>query len=156
MGRYAAVGVYAPPEQRFWRKVEKTTGCWLWTGALSGGTGYGSFWADGRHVLAHRFAYEVEVGAIPEGMQIDHLCRVRRCVRPDHLEAVSQRENIRRSEALSARLARANVCKRGHSLTGSNLYVAKSGRRHCINCRNWRRRMRNAGLWPVRSVGAAS
>ncbi len=68
------------------------TECLLWIGAISD-TGYGNFWLNGGTVLAHRFSYERTVGPIPEGLQIDHLCRVRRCVSPDHLEAVTPSEN---------------------------------------------------------------
>ena len=84
-----------PTEERFWRKVNKTDRCWLWTGALTG-KGYGSFGQTppGGSVLAHRFAYIREFGAIPDGLVIDHLCRERRCVNPAHLEAVTNRENV--------------------------------------------------------------
>jgi len=83
-----------PPEQRFWALVDKTETCWLWTGTQVRG-GYGQFWLDG-HKLAHCYAYETTVGPIPEGLQLDHLCRVTRCVRPSHLEPVTASENVRR------------------------------------------------------------
>ena len=67
---------------RFWLKVEKSDGCWLWGGAIAAATGYGRFEGWG----AHQHAYVLNAGPIPEGKVIDHLCRVRRCVRPDHLE----------------------------------------------------------------------
>ncbi len=99
------------PEDRFWAKVDKhgpdgfhsQTGanlgpCWLWTPPPGTG-GYGRLGVDGRMVLAYRFAYELLVGPIPVGLQPDHLCRVRHCVRPDHLEPVTQAENIRRGLA---------------------------------------------------------
>lgn len=87
--------------QRFWEKVDKTPSCWLWTGAISGGTGYGSFATmlgrnERKGVGAHRWAYEALVGPIPEGLVLDHLCAVRRCVRPEHLEPVTIGENNRR------------------------------------------------------------
>ena len=87
------LGRFQPTEVRFWRFVAKTDTCWLWTGATA--SGYGLFW-DERQVRAHRWAYESEVGPIPEGLQLDHLCRVPLCVRPDHLEPVTGAENMRR------------------------------------------------------------
>lgn len=87
-------------EARFWDKVERSEGCWLWTAVVTG-QGYGNFWAKRQDehvwVSAHRFAYELMVGPIPEGLQIDHLCRIRACVNPDHLEPVTAAENTRRA-----------------------------------------------------------
>src|ERR1019366_4519713 len=82
--------------ERFLKFVlpEPNTGCWLWTGGLNRG-GYGQFMTP-PCTVAHRVAYELFVGPIPEGLQLDHLCRVRSCVNPQHLEPVSQQENIRR------------------------------------------------------------
>lgn len=83
----------APVDERFWAKVEKTDHCWLWSGAI-GGWGYGTFnLGDKKYVRAHRYAYATTVGDIPEGKVLDHICRVRHCVNPDHLRVVSQREN---------------------------------------------------------------
>lgn len=78
-------------EERFWAKVDKTGDCWLWMGALS--RGYGSFHSDDRTKFAHRFAYELATGPIPEGLDIDHICRVKRCVRPDHLRPTTRSQN---------------------------------------------------------------
>jgi hypothetical protein len=86
--------------ERFARRVEKLDGCWIWTGAtVANGYGVMHVWRDGRNtsIRAHRFAYELLVGAIPDGHQLDHLCGVRRCVNPAHLEPVTARENVRRS-----------------------------------------------------------
>ena len=85
-------------EQRFWKYVDKTGDCWNWLGG-SYGAGYGGFYIGGgrenrKRAYAHRFAYEHHVGPIPEGLEIDHLCRNRRCVNPDHLEkAVTHQVN---------------------------------------------------------------
>lgn len=94
-----------PPEVRFWAKVEKTEGCWYWTGAKYG-TGYGAFVPTGaekpRSSLAHRFAYELMVGPIGEGLVIDHRCHTRHCVRPDHLRAVTPSQNMQNRAGLDA------------------------------------------------------
>lgn len=90
-------------EERFWAKVsippDVITGCWLWTAARSDG-GYGIFgrgaWATVRTTIAHRLSYEVVKGPIPLGLQLDHLCRVRHCVNPAHLEAVTGATNVQR------------------------------------------------------------
>jgi hypothetical protein len=89
-------------EERFWAKVDKTEGCWLWKAAISGGRrgakerGYGYFGITSKNIVrAHRWSYEQAYGPIPRGLVLDHLCRVARCVRPEHLRAVTQAENIR-------------------------------------------------------------
>lgn len=101
------------PRVRLLEKTEKTDTCWLWAGSLTTG-GYGQLSIAGRLTQAHRLAYELYVGAIPEGFQIDHLCRVRHCVNPDHLEAVTQAENIRRGMSPLAIAWRSGKCRRGH------------------------------------------
>jgi len=113
-------------------------GCWLWTRSVSTG-GYGRFPLDGRTQSAHRVAYEMLVGPIPEGLQLDHLCRNPRCVHPDHLEPVTCRENLLRGETLQAHNAAKTHCLRGHEFAGENVYVS-GGRRHCRACRRERRR----------------
>ena len=85
--------------------------------------------------LAHRFAYETFVGPIPEGLTIDHLCRIRHCVNPEHLEAVTDRVNILRGEGISAQHARATHCPQGHPYDLINTYVAPDGDRDCRDCR---------------------
>ena len=123
------------PIERFWSKVSKTDGCWIWTGKRKA-NGYGVF-VMGRRSLgqrrdyyAHRFAYELAREPIPAGLQIDHLCRVRECVNPAHMEVVTSAENTRRMGAAITH------CKRGHEFTAENTYrVPRSGRRSCVACR---------------------
>lgn len=85
-------------EQRFWAKVDKSGDCWLWL-ASANRKGYGHIWLNGRYEQAHRYAYEIAVGPIPLGLQIDHLCRTPQCVNPQHLEPVTLEENSRRRRA---------------------------------------------------------
>lgn len=124
-------------EERFWNKVSRSDSCWLWAGAILK-NGYGYAWDGQRARLAHRFAYELKKGLIPDGLVIDHLCRVPACVNPDHLEAVTQMENVWRGEGPRVQRERRlgqTHCKRGnHPLAGDNLYVDKRGRRACREC----------------------
>jgi len=121
--------------QRFDTKwtPEPNTGCWLWIAGVNP-LGYGQFWWSGRTVTAHRFAYEREVGPIPDGLELDHLCRTRCCVNPAHLEPVTHRENTLRGDTITGRQARQTHCKRGHPLSGPNLYAKPNGRRQCRTC----------------------
>ncbi len=118
----------------FWGKVDKSGECWLWIGHVEN-SGYGAFsWREGalhRKARAHRYAYELVVGPIPAGLEIDHLCRNKLCVRPDHLEPVTRAENIRR--AYDARPARA-ACRRGHVYTEQTTKINANGYRHCLIC----------------------
>ena len=134
--------------ERFEAKVqpEPNSGCWLWSGACSNG-GYGRFKIEGDMLkLAHRLSYEHFVGPIADGLCIDHLCRVRSCVNPSHLEAVTLRENLLRGEGPSARCARQTHCLRGHEFTEENTYCRRNARkRECRTCRNmhsanWKKR----------------
>ena len=129
------------PEERFWPKVEITESCWLWTAGRVW-NGYGRFKVAGRHVYAHRFAYELLDGPIPDGLQLDHLCRVRHCVNPAHLELVTNRENSLRGESFSAINAAKTHCPQGHPLTPENLVPSalRRGSRACLICsREWHR-----------------
>lgn len=100
---------FKDPDERFWSKVDASAPCWVWT-AASAGKGYGKFTlsANGktRYPLAHRYSWELLVGPIPEGMTLDHLCKNRKCVNPDHLEVVTQAVNCLRGESPPARNAR--------------------------------------------------
>lgn len=117
----------------FWAWVEKTETCWLWKGRLNN-KGYGQASLKGRMRLAHRLAWELLRGPIPEGAVLDHLCRVRRCVNPDHLEPVTTRENLLRGEGLAAIHARQEKCAHGHAFTPANTYQRPEGR-YCRACR---------------------
>ncbi len=119
--------------QRFWDKVEKTDSCWNWT-AFCNLSGYGLFNFGKRRVLAHRFAYESLKGIIPNKLEIDHLCRNRQCVNPNHLEPVTHIENLRRGEH-GGGMKKQTHCKKGHPLKGENLLVNPQGRRRCRKCR---------------------
>ncbi len=116
-------------EKRFWKSVEKNKKCWLWKSALSAG-GYGVFGIDNKIIYVHRFSYELHKGKIPKDKQIDHLCRNRSCVNPDHLELVTQKENTARGEGISAKYSKRTRCKNGHRLSGDNLiqYSCRGGR----------------------------
>ena len=129
---------------RFWERVDRPdSGCWNWTGYRSE-LGYGRFYPVGKkRVPAHRFAYELLVGPIPEGLVLDHLCRNASCVNPAHLEPVSQRENVLRGLAPTAINAIKTQCIHGHEYTPENTMRQKHGR-ECRTCYNRRRRERYA------------
>lgn len=118
--------------------VDPTTDCWHWNGHVDRKTGYGYAWKNGvgGHAFAHRQFYMLHVGPVPEGLVLDHLCRNRGCVNPDHLEPVTQRVNTLRGIGPSAQLAAQTHCKRGHELAGANLYLTPEGWRQCRTCRN--------------------
>jgi hypothetical protein len=133
-------------------KVDESTGCWVWMATIAN-TGYGRI---GERVTvdkwkteyAHRVSWTLYRGPIPDGLTLDHLCRNRRCVNPDHLEPVSLAENIRRGNSPGALAARLGVCARGHCLTEDNSYYTPDGRRQCRACiklrNSWRPPRRRA------------
>lgn len=117
-------------EERFWRYVNKTDDCWLWTGFINS-TGYAKFGTPS--LYAHRVAYELVVGPIPAGLELDHLCRTRHCVRPSHLEPVTHRENVLRGNGLAAQQARKTHCPKGHLYNEANTRWY-GNRRICKQC----------------------
>lgn len=121
--------------KRFESKFQKTDGCWLWRGSLVV-NGYGRMRPHGKanHVNAHRISYELYVGRIPEGLTLDHLCRVRACVNPSHLEPVTKSVNTLRGYGAAAKNARKIQCNRGHKYTSKNTYLRSSGHRICRRC----------------------
>lgn len=135
-----------PPEldalwQRIQDRLDKTGDCWLWTGAHNG-YGYARVKWRGEFYRIHRVSYEATVGAIPDGKVIDHLCRVRHCANPAHLEPVSGRTNTIRGISPTAVNARKTHCSRGHEFTPENTYVNPTGGRRCRACDQERERRR--------------
>lgn len=151
-------------ERRFWAKVNKDgpvhptlgTKCWLWTGCL-GGNGYGYVRIKNVSYVSHRVSYEMAGGVIPAGLEIDHLCRVRCCVNPRHLEPVTGRENQIRSPFTLASIFSAKThCPKGHAYAGDNLRIAVGGGRICRACHSARETARNARNRALRRASQAS
>lgn len=137
---------------RFWEHVNKNGPihpelgrCWLWTGEPHH-SGYGMFWIsrNGKRngLVAHKYAYEATGRSVPDGLVLDHLCRNRACVNPDHLEPVTNRVNVLRGEHPNVLTHRTGVCRQGHALT--NPKIDKKGRARCRECFNfqWRKNHR--------------
>ncbi len=128
-------GNYLPVEPRIHEYSETDeNGCWVWTAAKTAEDGYGKLSVEGTLTPAHRASYEVFVGPIPDGLDIDHLCRNRSCVNPEHLEPVTRRENLLRGQTLAAENAARTHCKRGHEFTDENTRIDSQGGRRCITC----------------------
>lgn len=136
-----------PLEQRY---SVSEAGCWEWLGCLNG-CGYGVFRLNGKLVRAHRYFYEKKHGAIGSGLDLDHLCRNRKCCNPDHLEAVSRKVNLLRGETVTAANAAKESCPRGHLYDADNTahYKTKRGGigRWCRTCARERVAARHAGKY---------
>lgn len=114
--------------------AEPNSGCWLWEGKIAKRTRYGVVYLDGRHQYAHRAVYSLLVGPIPQGLQIDHLCRVRACVNPDHLEPVTQHENLLRG---AGHIHRNGICAHcGTEMRGRSPHRGSKGgyQTYCLPC----------------------
>ena len=142
--------IVKPLTERFWEKVDKSlihNGCWIWTAHLVR-NGYGHFRigsrTDGSHtmVYSHRFSYEERRGPVPDGLQLDHLCRNRACVNPDHLEAVTAAENVRRGIRPEK-----THCPSGHSYDATNTGVNRKGVKVCRMCRRLDSQRRRAATY---------
>jgi hypothetical protein len=129
--------------ERFWAKVDRggPEDCWEWRARLDR-DGYGYHWRGqrGLTVMAHRIAYVEMIGAIPGGLELDHLCRNRKCVNPEHLEPVTTRVNQLRGETHAARNSAKTHCPHGHPYSGENLEIRAGGRRACRTCRREQKR----------------
>ena len=124
--------------ERFASKVDfdGDGGCWLWLASTQPHNGYGRYWDGSRTVMAHRWSYEAHGRVIPRGMQLDHLCRVRACVNPDHLEPVTNDENTRRA---AGGIQDLTVCRNGHPRTPENTYTIRTKRNgHPVSYRRCR------------------
>lgn len=133
--RRRGVRPVAAAEKRFWSRVDKTeSGCWEWTaGKLA--SGYGSFRSANRAHVSHKFAWELLRGPVPEGLDLDHLCRNRACCNPDHLEPVTRQENLRRGWGARLKNGMTTQCIHGHEYTPENTYVNPRGQWKCRTCR---------------------
>ena len=145
-------------KERFWKKVDKNGPisehrpelgpCWIWTKTIIK-SGYGQFWRgkpSKKLIRAHRWSYEFTVRQIPDGFELDHLCRVKSCVNPMHLEVVTHKENVLRGNSFSAQNARKTYCKQGHPFTENSTYKLLHGGRDCKLCHALRRRNRKTKL----------
>lgn len=130
-------------ETKLWTRVNKNGPvsthrpdlgpCWIWTGALTD-KGYARIRHNKKLIRVHILLYERFIGAVPGGLELDHLCRVKNCVRPEHMEAVTHQVNVARAYAVKTH------CPAGHPLSGENLLPREDGYRECLECHRRRGR----------------
>lgn len=120
-------------EESFEKYVDKSGECWEWSGSHYV-NGYSKITSGRDQALAHRWAYEHYRGRIPDGMVIDHLCRNRGCVNPDHMEVVTNNENLRRGAGYGIRNGMRTTCIHGHEYTDENIYRTPQGGIRCREC----------------------
>lgn len=123
--------------ERWFRSYRETNDCWVWTATI-GSNGYGRFWFKGKLWLAHRFAWFLKWRMEPiEGLVLDHICRVRRCVNINHLRTITSKENTLIGEGITAQRLRRGTCDKGHSYTKESTRInPKTGGRQCEICRS--------------------
>ena len=144
-------------EERFYSKVDRDGpgGCWRWIGGTfpANSARYGSFNFRKKTITAHRMSFILSKGEIPVGLHVDHICRNTLCVNPDHLRAISPKENVLIGVGVTAVNHRKTKCGRGHSLSAENLILNRRGHRECRQCKRvtdaayrFRKRGRKLGL----------
>jgi hypothetical protein len=131
---------YVSLEDRIMARVDFSTDCWLWTGTTNG-TGYAKVYANGRLRVVHELIWELANGPKPAGMDLDHLCEVKHCINPDHLEPVTRQENLRRASKGNFRKTH---CPKGHEYTTDNILPNKRGKRNCKTCHRLREQQRRS------------
>ncbi len=124
-----------PLHKRLWEKANKTETCWLWTAYINK-FGYGVIGTyDKKTALAHRVSFELTKGPIPEGLEINHLCEVKNCINPDHLEAITRAEHILKTDFQGGKYQKNKThCVNGHSFQETDVYITKEGHRKCRAC----------------------
>ena len=139
MRRFSSVSMSDPLSVflKLMSRVKFSEDCWEWQGTLS--EGYGLIWIDGKNMRTHRVSYQLLIEAPPEDMELDHLCKNRRCLNPEHLEIVTSKENILRGDGPPAKNARKTHCIRGHLL----VQHPSRAHRYCKECQSKRQRTWN-------------
>jgi hypothetical protein len=144
------IGPYMDPKERLMMQIKiHESGCWLWIGCI-GADGYGKTLYQGRHMKAHRVAYLLHVGPIPDGCHLHHVCQTRACVNPLHLRPLTPRDHLREGDTWQKKNAEKTHCPSGHLLSGENLAINSKGSRVCRECGR-----RRAQEWRARNLELA-